>query len=124
MKFKVQSLRFKVLAILSILSILPKLYGAGISTNKTFVVETNNVLTPNETNFFEVNLGLLEEAVAPGGGVIGSEDWVASQLNPPGIYVDSVLGNDSNPGTEASPLQHLYAVTTALGANSTVATNI
>jgi hypothetical protein len=124
MKFKVQSSRFKVLAILSILIILPKVFAAGISTNKTFVVETNNVLPPNETDFFEVNLGLLEEAIAPGGGVAGSEDWIVSQLNPPGIYVDSVMGNDTNTGTEASPLQHLYAVTAALGANSTIATNI
>jgi hypothetical protein len=56
--------------------------------------------------------------------VLGSEDWIVSQLNAPGLYVDSVLGNDANPGTEASPLQHLYAVTATLGANSTIATNI
>ena len=102
----------------------PSSFASGISINKTFMVETNNALSTNETNFFEVNLGLLDEAIAPGGGVLGSEDWVVSQLNPPGIYVDSVFGNDANAGTEASPLQHLYAVTAALGANSTIVTNI
>jgi hypothetical protein len=109
---------------LSSFYILHSAFAAGISTNKTFMVETNNALSPNETNFFEVNLGLLDEAIVPGGGVLGSEDWVVSQLNLPGIYVDSVLGNDTNSGTEASPLQHLHAVTAALGANSTVVTNI
>src|SRR5208282_4841867 len=87
-------------------------------------VESNNALSANETNFFEVNLALLDEAIAPGGGVLGSEDWIVSQLNPAGIYVDSVFGNDTNAGTEVSPSQHLYAVTAALGVNSTVATNI
>jgi len=124
MKFKVQNSKFKVLAVLSILCILPNLSGAGISTNKSFVVETNNVLPPNETDFFEVNLGLLDEAITSGAGGIGSEDWIVAQLNPPGIYVDSVFGNDTNSGAETGPLQHLYAVTAALGANSTVATNI
>jgi hypothetical protein len=112
------------LAILSVLFILSKLFGAGISTNKTFVVETNNALPPNETNFFEVNLGLLDEAIGFSAGGLASEDWLVSQLNPPGIYVDAVSGNDSNLGTESSPLQHLYAMTANLGVNSTVATNI
>jgi hypothetical protein len=123
MKFKVPSSKFKVLAILTLLSVLPNICRAGVSTNKTFVVETNNVLPSNETDFFEVNLGLLDEAVYPG-GVTASEAWAVALLYPPGIYVDSVLGSDTNSGTQASPLQHLYAVTAALGAGSTVATNI
>jgi hypothetical protein len=123
MKFHIQSLKFKVLATVCALSLMPVAFAA-VSTNKTFMLQTNNVLTPNESNFFQVNLALLDAALVPGGGVLGSEDWVVSQLNAPGIYVDSVLGNDANPGTEASPLQHLYAVTAALGVNSTIATNI
>jgi len=120
MKFKIQNSKIKVLAMLSI---LPNLFGAGVSTNKTFLVETNNVLPPNGTNFFQVNLDLLDAAIFPG-GVVAPAPFAVALLYPPGIYVDSVLGNDSNLGTQASPLQHLYAVTAALGANSTAATNI
>ena len=46
--------------------------GGSISTNKTFVVNTDNVLPPNETNFFAVNSNLLNQAVAPSVGGGGS----------------------------------------------------
>jgi len=66
MKSKLQISKVNVLAVLSALSITA-CAGAGVSTNKTFMLETNNILPPNETNFFEVNLGLLGAAIAPGG---------------------------------------------------------
>ncbi len=36
-----------------------------ISSNKLFVLGTNNVLPPNETNFFNANSNLLNAAIAP-----------------------------------------------------------
>ncbi len=39
-----------------------------VSTNKVFVVGTNNVLPPNEANFFQINSNLLNAAVAPSSG--------------------------------------------------------
>jgi hypothetical protein len=39
-----------------------------IGTNKMLVVNTNNVLPPNETNFFAVNSNLLNQSVASSGG--------------------------------------------------------
>jgi hypothetical protein len=41
---------------------------AAISTNKFFVLETNNVIPPDETNFFAVNSNLLNASVSGGGG--------------------------------------------------------
>src|ERR1700733_9394673 len=117
MKFKVQSSKFKVLAMLSILPLVPNIFGQSISTNKTFMVGTNNVLPPNETNFFQVNSNLLGQVIVPQPPAIA---WITEQLDTPGIYVDSVFGNDSNSGGQGQPLQHLHAVTALLGANSTV----
>jgi len=120
----------KIFTTLCLLSLLADAFASSVSTNKTFMLNdgtggtTDNALPPNETNFFNANYGWLDMAAIPPGGVFGSEEWIVSQLDPPGIYVDSVLGSDSNPGTETLPLQHLAAVTALLGGNSTVATNI
>jgi pectate lyase len=47
---------------------VPSSRGAGISTNKFFVLEDNNILPPNETNFFAVNSNLLNASIGGGGG--------------------------------------------------------
>jgi hypothetical protein len=52
---------------------------AQVSTNKMLVVNTNNVLPPNETNFFAVNSNLLNQSVAAsGGGGGGGGAWSGS----------------------------------------------
>jgi lysophospholipase L1-like esterase len=46
--------------------------------------------------------------------LVSSQDWIAAALSPPGLYVDSIYGSDTNPGTVSAPLRHLAAVTAML----------
>jgi hypothetical protein len=92
MKFKVQSSKFKVALpaanritarrslALPFLILTLSAQAAGVSTNKFMVVGANNVLPPNETNFFQVNSNLLNASVAGGGG--GGGGGSGSIFNP------------------------------------------
>jgi hypothetical protein len=65
---------------------------ASISTNKLFVLETNNVLPPDATNFFVVNSNLLNASVNGGGG--GGGGGGVSSVNGLTGAVTGVLTNN------------------------------
>lgn len=81
--------------------------GASVSTNKVFVVNTNNTLPPNETNFFAANSNLLNQAVAASGGGGGGggpasydPNFVATNsLGQISLTNSVVTNNDLNPLT-------------------------
>jgi hypothetical protein len=79
---------------------------AQVSTNKTFMLNngtsgtTNNVLPPNETNFFVVNSNLLNAAVTPNGGSGGAAQTPWSQnINGNGNILSNAVFNNDIAGT-------------------------
>ena len=66
-KLRIANFQLQIFNFSLLLSLLA-FSASGQSTNKTFMVGTNNVLPPNETNFFQVNSNLLNAAVAPSSG--------------------------------------------------------
>jgi hypothetical protein len=70
----------------------PSAFGSGVSTNKAFMLETNNVIPPNATNFFVVNSNLLNASVSGGGGGGG-----VSSVNGLTGAVSGVLTNGETP---------------------------
>jgi hypothetical protein len=84
-KFRPFSFHLSSLLLISALGIQPPAFCA-VSTNMTFIVETNLAIPPAESNFFSVNSNLLNASVASGGGGGGGGSFTgnASQLGTSG----------------------------------------
>ncbi|MGA2749131.1 MAG: hypothetical protein ABSG59_10170 [Verrucomicrobiota bacterium] len=128
-------------------------FGAPVSTNKTFILSTNNVLPPNETNFFSTNVVLLEQALlaagwsSSGGGGGGNNFSAQFATNAGQVYIAPGAGltnafltnatlanptaiNATNTGTttilglfNSTNVSATYATQAGLAAQGAVATN-
>jgi hypothetical protein len=100
------SLRTSAFTLLALSIVNCQLSIAQLSSNKTFVLGTNNVLRPNETNFFAVNSNLLNASVAAGsggggggGGFTGNPTQFSSAGGTSNIISGVALTNISAQGT-------------------------